>query len=350
MGAGTAVVLAALAVSLVLGLSPTAAPRPKRHHHHVISSPTIPPTTSPKVVSHLCPLTGQPAAHGKVPRRPAIGVKIGNDPASRPQSGLQAADIVYEEMAEGGITRYLAVYQCRQTAAIGPVRSVRWDDWHVLAPYGHPILAFAGGIIPWERAVARMRWLYDANALAYPTSEAFHRTTNRIPPWNLYTSTADLWKMDKVRTPPPRQFSYRAHPPKGSVRSNGVTIVGFSAGANVVWRWNAERRAFYRSYGSVPDTSADGVQLHATNVIVQVVKTYPGPPESGTSLEVDSVVKGHGRAYVFTGHKVERGTWSAYKYGVRMHLRFPDGRAMTLEPGNTWVEMVPEQYKVVVSK
>jgi len=72
-------------------------------------------TTRPRAVvsSKVCPLTDLPAPGGKAPQRPALAVKIGNDFSSRPQSGLDQADIVYEEMAEGGITRYMAVFQCR---------------------------------------------------------------------------------------------------------------------------------------------------------------------------------------------------------------------------------------------
>jgi hypothetical protein len=342
---------AGLASGLVVALSSGG---PKVHHREAGHGLTVPqpPLIPVRVTRHLCPLTGQRAGHGRVPARPAIGVKIGNDPASRPQSGLQAADIVYEEMAEGGITRYLALFQCRQVASLGPVRSVRWDDWHVLATYGHPILAFAGGILPWENVVAHLGWLHDANAFYYPAANAFHRTTNRVPPWNLYTSTEALWRLDpRVHTPPPMQFRYRSAPPKGSVRSSGVTVVGFASGSNVVWRWNPLHKAFERSYGSTPDRDASGQQLHATNVVVEVVRGVPGPVESGVNgREVESIIRGHGPAFVFTGGKVERGTWRTFRYGERPHLRFGDGRPMALEPGNTWVELVPAGYKVVVSK
>ncbi len=342
-----------LVVVLAVGLATVfaAAGRgPDRKHKPASTTTSVPRHRI--VTAARCPLTDEPAPGGKVPRRPAIGVKIGNDPASRPQSGLQDADIVYEEMAEGGITRYLAIYQCKQAPVVGPVRSVRWDDWHVLASYGHPILAFSGGIQPWNEVVASLKWLYDANGTFYPQANAYYRTSNRVPPWNLYTSTKALWKLDpKEHTPPPRQFRYSSRPPSGSTPAKGVTIVGFAAGQNVVWQWRASAHAWERLYGTQPDVDASGAQLHATNVVIQVVETRPGPyAESGTIPDVESLTAGSGVAYVFRNGRVERGTWSTPAYRDPMKLRFPDGKPMKLDPGNTWVEVVPVGYAVQVRK
>jgi len=234
-----AVLVIALVGTTLLTSSPS---KPVKHHKttpttspQMVATSTIPP---PKISRHLCPLTGQRPGNGKIPQRPAIGIKIGNDPAARPQSGLLYADIVYEEMAEGGITRYLAVFQCRQVAMLGPVRSVRWDDWHVLASYNHPILAYSGGINQWEQMAANLHWLYNADGSYYPMANAYFRTGNRYPPENLYTSTARLWALDpKNHLPPPAQFQYRGKPAAGSAPASVVTIAGLSEGANVTWTW-----------------------------------------------------------------------------------------------------------------
>ena len=342
-----AAVVLVCVVGLGVGLAFAGTGGPK---HHKDGGAHVTTTTTAHLASRLCPLTGQPA-RGGVPRRPAIGVKIGNDPASRPQSGLLAADIVYEEMAEGGITRYLAVFQCRQAAVLGPVRSVRWDDWHVLASYGHPILAFSGGIDQWNAMVASLHWLYDANASFYPMANAYHRTLNRVPPWNLYTSTAALWKLDPSdRTPPPPQFSYSAAPHGGTPVAS-VTIVNFASGENVVWKWDGPAHTWKRFYGSSPDVDASGVQLHATNVLIQIVHTRPGPyAESGTTPDTESITAGSGTAYLLRNGVLERGTWHTPKYGDPMKLLLTNGHTMTLAPGTTWVEMVPTEYAVQFSK
>ncbi|MGD0594364.1 MAG: DUF3048 domain-containing protein [Acidimicrobiales bacterium] len=310
-------------------------------------------TTRAKVDnSKICPLTGTPAPHGRVPRRPALGVKIGNDPSSRPQSGLPDADIVYEEMAEGGITRYLAIFQCHVPAAIGPVRSVRWDDWHVLASYGHPILSFSGGIDQWDAAVASETWLFDANGSEGPTVSAYYRTSNRQPPWNYYTSGKALWALDPNHKPPPQQFSYSKLPATGAKPAVGATIEYFASGSTVQWKWNSALQAWVRFVGGQPDVDVSGAQLRATNVVIETVATQPGPyAESGTTPDVESITEGSGRAWVLTDGKVEKGTWNCPSYGDITRYRFPDGKTMTLRPGNTWVELVPNQnYPVSIQR
>lgn len=348
--AGAGVVVVAVVVLIVSTVLPNTTPR-KGHGKGSPTHTVAAKTTSGRKTGPLCPLTGERAPGGKVPNRPAIGVKIGNDEASRPQSGLQEADIVYEEMAEGGITRYLAVYQCHDAPVLGPVRSVRWDDWHVLASYGHPILAFSGGIDQWNAVVASLTWLYDANGSFYPAAGAYYRTSNRVAPWNLYTSTAALWKLDSSnRAAPPAQFHYRPRPASSASAASGATIVGFASGENVVWRWSAKAKDWERYYGSQPDLDAKGQQLHATNVVIQVVTTAPGPyAESGDVPDTDSITEGSGTAYLLRDGKVERGTWDTPSYGDRMGLRLADGQVMALSPGNTWVEMVPDEYAVQIS-
>lgn len=96
-----------------------------------------------------CPLTWLPAPGGVVPRRAAaLAVKVGNDPAARPRSGLAGADIVIEEPVERAMTRLIAVYQCHQAADVGPVRSTRWTDTRILGQFGRAGFAFAGGPSP----------------------------------------------------------------------------------------------------------------------------------------------------------------------------------------------------------
>jgi hypothetical protein len=359
VGAGTLTVAA-----LVIGLSFVTASGAPGHHaagstssSSSSSSSSTSTTPHPRLSSHLCPLTGTSPSGGRVPARPALGVKIGNDPASRPQSGLPEADIVYEEMAEGGITRYLAIFQCKSAGALGPVRSVRWDDWHVLASYGNPILAFSGGITQWDDEVASLRWLHDANGSNYPTSNAYYRTNDRVPPWNYYSSTKALYGLfPKAKTPPPPQFTYSKEPPAGSTSATGATIGAFATGANVVWKWDASKQAYMRYYESGGVLSADldagGRQLQAVNVIIELVATRRGPyAESGTVPDVESITQGSGTAYVLRNGKVEVGTWSCKRYGDVTNFRFNNGPHMTLSPGNTWVELVPNHgYPVAISR
>jgi len=353
--AGTGVVILALVVT---GITFAFASNPAPHKAADPTTVTTLGTTTstrPKphvVTSHVCPLTGTLAPHGLIPQRPALGVKIGNDPSSRPQSGLLTADIVYDEMAEGGITRYLAIFQCHVPVAIGPVRSVRWDDWHLLQSYGHPILSFSGGIDQWDQVVASLPWLFDANGSEGTTISAYYRTSDRVPPWNYYTSGKALWALDPKHTPPPPQFTYSKAPPPGTGPAVGATIDGFATGSDVDWTWNLRLQGWLRSLDGVPDVDATGPQLRATNVIIEEVPTRPGPyAESGTVPDVESLTQGSGRAWILRNGGVETGTWSCAAYGDITKYRFPNGKTMSLAPGSTWIEVVPSQgYPVQIRR
>ena len=329
----------------------------------VATTTTTAPTTTTTHPKHhvvhvvVCPLTGVRPAGGKVPPRPALAVKIGNDPASRPQSGLDQADIVYEEMAEGGITRYMAVFQCTDAPLIGPIRSVRWTDWHILQQFGHPILAFSGGIDPWTNLVATLPWLFDANGSIYPTANAYYRYNSSTPPadqgapYNYYSSTQALYALDKGNTtPPPQIFQYTARPPKGSTPASAAAIP-FSGTSDVNWQWSPTKGVWLRSYGTSPDLDPNGQQFQAKNVVLQIVTTQPGPyDESGPdSPDVESNTTGTGTVYVLRNGVVEKGTWSRATLSDVTTMKFANGNRITLTPGNTWFEVVPSGTAITIT-
>jgi len=321
---------------------------------------TLPSTSLPQVVtnSKLCPLTGLPAPAGNAPQRPALAVKIGNDPSSRPQSGLDQADIVYEEMAEGGITRYMAVYQCQNAPLIGPVRSVRWDDWNILEPYRQAILAYSGGIDPWMQEAATLPWIYNANGSFEPTANAYYRYSSSSPPaslgapYNYYTSTKALWGLfPDAKTLPPRLFKFSKTPPAGTTVARTVSIP-FSGASPVVWEWSRTANQWLRFYDTKPDVDPAGTQLHTTNIVIQVVKTRFGPyNESGPdSRDVESLTVGSGTVYVLRNGRAETGTWDRPGPKNITKFIFPDGKPITLARGTTWWEVVPDYVTVTIKK
>ena len=137
-----------LAAAGLAGLVLSACSSSPAHHARRRPSPNRPRRRRRRRRRRACPLTGLPAPGGAVPQRPAMAVKIDNYPAGRPQSGLDKADIVFEEPVEGGITRYAAVFQCQDVALVGPVRSARNIDIGILGQLGNPLLAHVGGINP----------------------------------------------------------------------------------------------------------------------------------------------------------------------------------------------------------
>ena len=149
----------------------------------------------------LCPLTGTPAPGGKVPQRAAVAVKIENLPEARPQWGLDKADIVFEEPVEGGITRFIAVYQCQAAARIEPVRSGRRVDPQILEPLGRILFGYSGAIQPAINEIDSKRSLLE-DVGADRFGNAYWRDPDRYAPHNLVTSTAALYAAAPLRRLP----------------------------------------------------------------------------------------------------------------------------------------------------
>ena len=328
--AGAAVLLVAVAlVFLLLPRGPSALkPPPSPAHHH------------PKPAR--CPLTGVLARGGKIPARPALAVKIGNEPyGARPQSGLNEADIVYDTPAEGGIMRYVAVYQCHSASSIGPTRSVRWVDWHILQAFGRPILAFAGGINPDVDAVDGLRWLLPADLLT-SAQGAGVRISSRVPPDNLYTSTAALWALSKTTSPPPPVFSYTALMPSLAKPASALTI-NFSEGTDVTWKWDGRTGSWSHTYGGTPDIDVLTDQpVTTTNIVVQIVHYSFGryAESPGGTGDVESQTVGSGPGYVLRGGKEIEVTWHRPSLSAPTTFTAADGQAVGLARGRTWVELV----------
>jgi hypothetical protein len=307
---------------------------------------TKPPV--PHLSVKVCPLTDLPAPGGKVPQRPAVAVKVGNEPdGARPQSGLNEADIVYDTPAEGFIMRYIAIFQCQGASAIGPTRSVRWVDWHLLQAFGDPILAFAGGINPDVDTVQGLGWLEPADLLT-SAQQAGVRITSRVPPDNLYTSTSALLALyPHDHTPPPPVFAYTRSLPRSATPASKAQI-NFSPGTDVVWEWDASARAWLHTYAnSSPSTDIDTLTnqpVTATNVVIEIVHYTLGPyPESpGGSGDVESQTVGSGSGYVLRGGKSIKVTWHRASTSAPTTFTDAQGHGVGLAPGRTWVELVPD--------
>jgi hypothetical protein len=323
------------------------------------SSKTPPPTSTTTTVKKAaivdCPLTGTPAPGNVVPRRAPIAMKVDNyslGPApaeARPQSGLDYADIIFEEQVEGAITRYAAVFQCRNAPAlVGPIRSARWTDIQMLSELGHPIIVHVGGILPVlslinTSALVNLDLGTNANLESNPPG--------RYAPYDTYTTTQAVWLHEtQLTTPPSPVFTYSTKVPSG--RAINQVHLDWSYTSDIYWRWDGATETWLRYYnvGSPsaplikPDVLSDGVQNQAQNVIVQDVNITYGPwvENSGGGLEAESHIIGNsGKAYIFRNGTMITGTW--VNKSVTTPTRFLDGtgREITLEPGRTWVEVYP---------
>jgi hypothetical protein len=313
-----------------------------------------PPTTTSttaKPPPPACPLTGLPVPGGAaVPARPALAVKVDNYPSARPQSGLDKADVIYEEPVEGGITRYAAVFQCQDAASVGPVRSARNIDIGILGQLGNPLLAHVGGIPP---VLANIDASPIVNVDLGENGSIITHPAGRYAPYDTYSSTAQMWGTHPTMTTPPQPlFGYSTTPPAGTPVAS--VNINFSGTSNVTWTYNPTTSQFERFYnGTTPDTLADGTQNAAANVVVQYVHISYGPwlenSEGGLEVQADLYPDASGQAQVFRNGVEITGTWQRAALGSPTQFLTAAGTPITLQPGQTWVELVPDTITTAVT-
>jgi hypothetical protein len=317
LGAGLGLVLTACADSSGR-TSPPTTPRPST-------------TSTTRAALPLAPLTGLPARSRASAARPSLGVKIENTPEARPQSGLDRADIVFEEVVEGGITRFWAFFQSEAPATVGPIRSVRPMDPNIILPFGG-IVAFSGGTAENVAAVRATGLLTidEGNA-----GDAFFREPTRAAPHNLYGRTASLWARGAGLAPPSPMFRYRVDDSPVGGEPVASVRVGLQGGYDVTYAWDARRHDWARYTNGTQPFMAAGkspVQVAPANVVVQLVAYGRG---------ADGDVMGSGEALVFTGGHLVRGRWAKAFPPAPTQLLDAFGAPIALAPGSTWVELVP---------
>jgi len=289
-----------------------------------------------------CPLTGVAPEGGKpVPTHPVLAVKVENTVDAYPLSGLDKADIVYEEVVEGGITRFISVFDCQGAPRVGPVRSVRTTDPKILLQYGaHPLLAFSGGA---PKVVNIVRKAGVIELTEDDPASAFERDDSRVIPHNLFTNTQKLWaaaaKSHKDATAPQPVFTYDETVPKPSKKASSATVV-FSSLATAEWRWEGGR--WVRYLDGSPMNLESGAPIATDNVVIQQVDVtessftdvagYPSP---------EVTVTGSGKAWVLRNGKVIAGTWERASEGDLTVFRTKKGDEIALKPGTTFVELAP---------
>src|SRR5664280_1429725 len=314
-------------------------------------TPTTTTTGAPAPVA-TCPLTGAPAPGGTVPARPALAIKIGNYPDDRPSSGLNQADVVFEEPVEGAITRIVAVFQCQGASLVGDLRSARQPDAGILSQLSNPLFVHAGGINPVIALLAASP-LIDKNLYSGANGSAIIQKSGRVAPYSTFTATAPVWALAPADSSPPAPvFTYSATPPPGAVAGSGVGVhVPFSTEADVTWTWNAVTGTYLRAYSGAPDKLLDGKQTAATNVVIMTVQTTIGPWYENTEggKEVEVTAAGSGPLVVLRDGVAITGTWSRSSLTQPATLTASNGTPITLHPGNTWEELAPQGIPVTVT-
>lgn len=334
-GAGAVVVLAAAGLTVARVTSSGPAPTT------TTTSTTAPPTTEATTTTArpTWPLTGRPLADPARANHPVLAVKIDNvQPDSRPQIGLNEADIVYEERVEGAITRFMAVFHSSDAQPVGPVRSARTSDIGLFRPFGKPLFAWSGAN---RTFAARVRAAGIVDVGFDAASAHYHRTRDRKAPHNLMlNSVREMWAIPGATVPRPI-FSYRAPgAPVPGQPIKGVHIV-FATGAGsapVDYRWNGTGWA--RSQAGTPHVDAAGKQVAPENVIISFTRyaNTDVADQFGHPIR-EAQTTGTGDAWVLTGGRRILARWR--KPSLDDHARYLDanGRDIELTPGRTWVAL-----------
>ena len=295
----------------------------------------------------LCPLTNTETESPRLAGRTPVAVKVENSSQSRPQAGLNEADIVYEEAVEGGITRFVAIYHCETAARIGPVRSARFVDPSLLLQYGQPIFGYSGAAGPVISAVAQASGIQDVRQDTHP--DAYELDPNRSAPHNVYTSLKALLQAGSKRTAAPEAvFEYDEEPPAREDSKRGREVhLDFSTDADVYWRFDRESGLYERLHGETPHATEDGEQVTAQNVIVQVVELRDsGIVDAAGNPSPEVVAVGSGDAYVLRDGRLIEGTWERGADGDVTRFLDSTGEVIPLAPGRTWVELFPSDLVV----
>ncbi len=346
--AARAAALAALGATVLAGCG--------GHHKLTLQRPpaaTVPPTTVATTTTTtrpkpkpkpLQPLTGLPATSAAQVTNPAVIVKIDNIDAARPQTGPNQADIVYEELVEGGLTRLAAVFQSGYPTVVGPVRSGRLTDIGIADDYNHPVFAYSGtnGVF---LPILRSQPFTDVDGDNHPG--AFYRVSFAATPHNLYSNVATLAAISSTRTAPLPIFSY--HAPGAPFTGAGVSPaqhVGITfPDARVAWDYNAATGLWQRTQNGTPDLDRSGQQMTANNVVIQFVPYVTSglaTGEGGPPAPIpEGILTGTGKAWFLSGGRIVGGTWSRPNLTTRTTFKDQAGAVIRLAPGRTWIELVP---------
>lgn len=298
-------------------------------------------TTTPKPPP-VSPLTGLPDPSGASQGRCALTVKIENDPPARPQSGLNEADVVYDEVIDGGITRLVAIYNSQVPETVGPVRSVRPIDPKLVYPIGG-VFAYSGGV---PENVAAIKAVPNIKAIDENDREALFRTKDRQPPRNLYGKPDVLFQRCPKPQAPQALFQYRGAKDPAPVGDPVQTVnvqVSPDKGFAVDYAWNGT--GFARSMSGKPFADRAGKQVVATNAIVMFLQ-WDG---AVGSFNAEGITIGTGDAWIFTNGVAIKGKWN--RPALEKPATFTDsaGKPVLLTPGTTWVELPPVGQAVTIT-
>lgn len=291
----------------------------------------------------IAPLNGATVPAGSL-QHAALSAKIDNHWDARPQLGLERTDIVFEELVEGGITRYVAMWHSDIPEEFGPIRSIRPMDPEIAGSFGG-IIFYAGGQ-PHFVAMMQATPLYNAIHGQGDTAAYMYRASDRRAPHNVIVRAQEFLSAHADIAAPPQQFAYALDAASSTAAKDGTPTgtlqLVFSSSSAPGWTWDAASGRYLRWQDGAPDLDAAGAQLSAVNVV-----TIRVPVTNGYGLPKTELL-GSGEAWVTTGGGTVHATWFKPTLTDAITLLDDDGIAVRLGAGNTWIELVPLEGSVAI--
>jgi Protein of unknown function (DUF3048) N-terminal domain/Protein of unknown function (DUF3048) C-terminal domain len=328
----------------------TATPAPTRTPTPTVTlKPTEAPSPTPAGFATLDGMPADPSVANRFP----IAVMIDDNAVARPQSGFNAASIVYQAPADGGEDRYMLVFQELDGKDVGPVRSGRPYFVYWAAEYRAGLAHYGGDEKTRFRVIPSItgKLMYDLDALA-GSSGAFHRISSRDAPHNAYTSTADLLKMAaRKKYPASMVAGLGARPfaddaPASERPAKGSITIPYGRGATS-YTYDAASNSYLRSVAGKPHIdAADGKRVVARDVVVLWMGLSIDPEsEPGHSRPALAQI-GKGTAWVFRDGKIIKGTWRKKDQGDLTRFFDASGKEISLVRGRIFIQVVPTGTKV----
>lgn len=274
------------------------------------------------------PLTGLPI-EGSPPEHPVVVVKIDNTGSSNPQLGLGEADLVVEELVEGGSTRLAVFYHSSLPEKVGPVRSIRATDIGIVQPANAVIVASGGA----PRTIRRVE---DAGIrIVSEGAPGYYRDSGRSAPYNLFMELGELAETLEAGEAAESYFPWGEEKGLPDGKPARTIAATFSGGHTTNWEYRDGE------YVNLNSEAAAGEEFRPETVLALRVEVGDaGYRDPAGNPVPETKFAGKGQALVFHDGRLVRGTWSKSGLDAPVALSTKDGE-LALPPGRVWVELVP---------
>jgi hypothetical protein len=298
---------------------------------------------SGKSVPQFWPMTGLkvPASKSAALDHPVLVAKMDNTFSSQPQVGLSKADMVVEELVEGGLTRLAAFYYAEIPGNVGPIRSMRASDIDVVSPV-HASMVTSGAA---AKTIARIK---GAHIPFYGEgSKGMYRSSERAAPYNLFVHLNEVAAAAKAKAATPPDYLQWGDG-KGLPKGLKISTIDakFSGGHTTEWKFENG------SYHNLNSNAPAGDQFPATNVLVlRVREGDAGYLDPAGNHVPETLLTGKGNALLFHNGRMIAANWKKGKAATsRIMLTTKKGQKLEVPAGHTWIELVPVDGGNIVFK